>query len=155
MHPLRCRVLLGKMLRTPLPETCMLSLAFSLRTIVSKYSCASAIFHHDLNFYNIDGRPVHLSQTATCSSLQAWLESTLLNAAAPVHFATHLSGRWRNVDMVQIVPLESFCALNPTVPACSYALGYAELSWPGRGMVQPYRSWLRPQLGLCNEGTGE
>lgn len=34
----------------------------------------------------------------------------IVNAAAPGQFATHLSDRWRNVDMVQIMPLEPFCA---------------------------------------------
>lgn len=71
----------------------------------------------------------------------------IINTAAPVHFATHLSDRWRDVDMIQIRPLESFCALNPTIPACSSALCCAELSWPGRGTVQPYQSRLQPQLG--------
>ena len=78
VHPSGCCMLLGTMLPTLLPETCMLSLAFSLRTIVSKYSCASAIFYCDLNFRNIYMDIVYLSQTMTCSSLQAWLESTLL-----------------------------------------------------------------------------
>lgn len=32
----------------------------------------------------------------------------IVNAAGPVHFATHLSDRWRNVAIVQIMPLEPF-----------------------------------------------
>lgn len=78
VHPSGCYTLLGKMLSIPLPETWMLSPAFPLRTIVSKYSCASAIFSCDLNFRNIYMDAVHLSRTTTWSSLQAWLESTLL-----------------------------------------------------------------------------
>lgn len=150
VHPSGWCMLLGKLLHTLLPETCMSSLAFSLRTIVSKYSCASAIFYCDFNFGNICGCCALITdRDLLITSGLAWIHVT--NTAASVHFAAHLSDRWRNVDMIQTMPLELFCALNSTVPACCYALCYAELSWPGRGMVRAYRS----QLDLCNQGMGE
>jgi len=76
----------------------------------------------------------------------------IVNTAAPVCFSTHLSDRWRNVDVVQILPLELFCALNPTVPACSCALCCSELSWLVRGAVQPLGAGFGPSWG-CVTGA--
>lgn len=132
VHPSGCYTLLGKMLSIPLPETWMLSPAFPLRTIVSKYSCASAIFSCDLNFRNIYGRCAFITDhNLIITSGLAGIH--IINTAAPAHFATHLSDRWRNVDMIRIMPLESFCALNPTMRFLCVVLRWALLAGERNG----------------------